>query len=99
MVVEPHLLIQLQVAGVLWFSLVSLPVFLVQNVEGVEDGEARITVIETSTGEKLTGEDAPKKAELEEWLKEHPGYEVLEDNDENSESEVILYIILILLPW
>ena len=32
-----------------------------------------MTVIETSTGEKLTGEDAPKKAELEEWLREHPG--------------------------
>ena len=33
-----------------------------------------MTVIETSTGEKLTGEDAPKKSELKDWLEQHPGY-------------------------
>ena len=32
-----------------------------------------MTVIETSTGDKLTGEDAPKKSELKEWLEQHPG--------------------------
>ena len=41
--------------------------------EGDEEGEKRVTVIETSTGEKLTGEDAPKGSELEQWLQEHPG--------------------------
>ena len=39
----------------------------------VEDGEKRITVMETSTGNKITGEDAPKKAELDQWLEDHPG--------------------------
>ena len=39
-----------------------------------EEGENKhITVMETSTGSKLTGEDAPLEHELEEWLKEHPG--------------------------
>lgn len=60
---------------------------------GDDDGERRVTVIETSTGEKLTGEDAPKKAELEEWLREHPGYEAMdseseEESDQEDESEV-----------
>ena len=29
--------------------------------------------METATGAKLTGEDAPMKSELEKWLEEHPG--------------------------
>jgi len=32
-----------------------------------------VTVIETSTGKKLTGEDAPIRKDLEKWLSEHPG--------------------------
>lgn len=32
-----------------------------------------MTVIETSTGKKLTGEDAPVRKDLEKWLSEHPG--------------------------
>ena len=32
-----------------------------------------MTVIQTSTGERLTGEDAPMKSELKEWLEQHPG--------------------------
>ena len=32
-----------------------------------------MTVIETSTGKKLTGEDAPIRKDLEKWLSEHPG--------------------------
>ena len=34
---------------------------------------AHVTVIETSTGKKLTGEDAPIRKELEKWLSDHPG--------------------------
>lgn len=67
--------------------------FPVQVVEGVVDDETRITVIETNTGEKLTGENAPKKAELEEWLKQNPNYEVFEDiGNESGSEQVILKI-------
>ncbi|CAI8041926.1 Transcription activator BRG1 [Geodia barretti] len=45
----------------------------------------RVTVIDTSTGKKLTGDQAPLKSELEQWLKEHPNYEAM-DNDEESGS-------------
>ena len=31
-----------------------------------------MSVIETSTGKKLTGDQAPLKSELEQWLQEHP---------------------------
>ena len=46
--------------------------------EAMEEGGAkgmdkRVTVIETSTGNKLTGEDAPRKEELEQWLQDNPG--------------------------
>ena len=30
-------------------------------------------MVETATGNKLTGEEAPLKSELEKWLEEHPG--------------------------
>ena len=47
-----------------------------QDVEGErEEGDPNrhVTVIETSTGTKITGEDAPIKSELKKWLQEHPG--------------------------
>ena len=39
----------------------------------MKDENKRMTVIETSTGKKLTGEEAPLRSELEKWLVEHPG--------------------------
>ena len=42
--------------------------------EGGEGSDKRVAVVETSTGNKLTGEEAPLKSELEKWLQEHPGY-------------------------
>ena len=44
--------------------------------------DRRIHVIETSTGTKLTGEDAPLASQLDAWLEVHPGYEVA-PRDEN----------------
>lgn len=68
-------------------------IFMIQGGEGKaeEDSDRRVTVIETATGNKLKGEDAPLKSEVEEWLKEHPGYEVVEsdeDDDQSDESDV-----------
>ena len=60
----------------------------VQGEQKPEEGEdKRVTVIETATGNKLKGEDAPKKSELEEWLKEHTGYEVVESDEEQDEEQ------------
>ena len=41
--------------------------------EEEESSNDRVVVMETSTGKKLTGADAPLKNELEKWLEEHPG--------------------------
>jgi SWI/SNF-related matrix-associated actin-dependent regulator of chromatin subfamily A protein 2/4 len=46
----------------------------------------RVTVIDTSTGKKLSGDQAPLKSELEQWLKEHPNYEALDNDEESGES-------------
>jgi hypothetical protein len=43
------------------------------QAQGVE----RVVVFERSTGNMLTGSKAPSAANLEQWLKEHPGYEVV----------------------
>ncbi|XP_065904965.1 transcription activator BRG1-like isoform X2 [Dysidea avara] len=52
-----------------------------------KDMEAHVTVIETSTGKKLTGEDAPIRKDLEKWLSEHPGYEEVNSEDEAGSGE------------
>jgi hypothetical protein len=39
--------------------------------------DSQVVVFERSTGNMLTGSKAPSAANLEQWLKEHPGYEVV----------------------
>lgn len=51
-----------------------------------EDGdsnmsEMRVSVIETSTGKVLSGDDAPLTSQLETWLELNPGYEVAPRDD------------------
>lgn len=41
-----------------------------------QQSEMRVTVIETATGMKLSGSDAPLSSQLESWLEMHPGYDV-----------------------
>lgn len=38
------------------------------------DTESRVPVISLKDGTRLAGEDAPKRKELDQWLKEHPGF-------------------------
>uniref|UniRef100_A0A8C8SY38 Chromodomain helicase DNA binding protein 9 n=1 Tax=Pelusios castaneus TaxID=367368 RepID=A0A8C8SY38_9SAUR len=61
-----------------------------KNVEGVDilfinrnkppnhvslvDAESPVPVINLKDGTRLAGDDAPKRKDLEKWLKEHPGY-------------------------
>ena len=44
--------------------------------QGDKANDKHVTVIETSSGTRLTGEDGPLHSELEQWLKDHPGYAV-----------------------
>ena len=44
-----------------------------ESEEGEEDGEEkRIAVVDTATGQVISGEDAPKASEVEQWLLDHP---------------------------
>uniref|UniRef100_A0A8B9CWZ7 Chromodomain helicase DNA binding protein 9 n=1 Tax=Anser brachyrhynchus TaxID=132585 RepID=A0A8B9CWZ7_9AVES len=42
--------------------------------QGVLDAESPVPVINLKDGTRLAGDDAPKRKDLERWLKEHPGY-------------------------
>lgn len=68
-----------------------------------QQSDMRVTVIETATGKKLSGNDAPLSSQLESWLEMHTGYEVApreadsdsddydfddDDDDEEEEDEV-----------
>lgn len=46
-----------------------------------------ITVIETATGKKLSGEDAPILSQLNQWLDAHPGWEIAETDDEDDDDD------------
>lgn len=42
--------------------------------QGLCDAESPVPVINLKDGTRLAGDDAPKRKDLEKWLKEHPGY-------------------------
>uniref|UniRef100_A0A8B9L5L2 Chromodomain helicase DNA binding protein 9 n=1 Tax=Astyanax mexicanus TaxID=7994 RepID=A0A8B9L5L2_ASTMX len=44
------------------------------QVVGPIDTESRVPVINLKDGTRLAGEDAPKRKDLDQWLKEHPGF-------------------------
>ncbi|XP_031756020.1 chromodomain-helicase-DNA-binding protein 9 isoform X4 [Xenopus tropicalis] len=44
------------------------------KVQWVQDADNPVPVINLKDGTRLAGDDAPKRKDLENWLKEHPGY-------------------------
>uniref|UniRef100_A0A8C7UH99 Chromodomain helicase DNA binding protein 9 n=1 Tax=Oncorhynchus mykiss TaxID=8022 RepID=A0A8C7UH99_ONCMY len=44
------------------------------GAQGPMDTESRVSVINLKDGTRLAGDDAPRRRELELWLKEHPGF-------------------------
>ncbi|XP_065202228.1 ATP-dependent helicase brm-like [Planococcus citri] len=43
--------------------------------------DLHVTVLETSTGKQLRGEEAPLASQINSWLESHPGWEVVEGSD------------------
>lgn len=43
-------------------------------VTGPVDTESRVPVINLKDGTRLAGDDAPRRKDLDQWLKEHPGF-------------------------
>jgi SWI/SNF-related matrix-associated actin-dependent regulator of chromatin subfamily A protein 2/4 len=44
-------------------------------------------VVEIATGKKLSGEDAPMLSQLQDWLQHHPGWEVVDSDDDDSDDD------------
>lgn len=55
--------------------------------DGSQGSDKPITVIETATGKVLTGDEAPMLSQLHQWLELHPGWEVVESDDEYSDDD------------
>ncbi|KYO27319.1 hypothetical protein Y1Q_0021242 [Alligator mississippiensis] len=50
------------------------PTFTFAQSQSLLDEESPVPVINLKDGTRLAGDDAPKRKDLEKWLKEHPGY-------------------------
>ncbi|RZC34594.1 ATP-dependent helicase brm, partial [Asbolus verrucosus] len=55
--------------------------------DGSQGSDRPITVVEMSTGKKLTGDDAPMLSQLQDWLQHHPGWEALDSDDEDDSDD------------
>ncbi|KAK9499007.1 hypothetical protein O3M35_003529 [Rhynocoris fuscipes] len=59
----------------------------VENDESSQMSDLHVTVVETSTGRQLQGDDAPLASQLGAWLEAHPGWEPVEESEEEDDDE------------
>ncbi|XP_035376799.1 chromodomain-helicase-DNA-binding protein 9 isoform X3 [Electrophorus electricus] len=57
-----------------WGGGVATGAGISQGIGGPLDTESRVPVINLNDGTRLAGDDAPRRKDLEQWLKEHPGF-------------------------
>lgn len=43
--------------------------------------------METNSGKTLSGEDAPLFSQLRDWLDQHPGWEVVDSDDDSDQDD------------
>ncbi|XP_039271733.2 SWI/SNF-related matrix-associated actin-dependent regulator of chromatin subfamily A member 2-like isoform X2 [Styela clava] len=55
--------------------------------EKVDDADRHIAVLNTETGEVMTGDDAPRASNLDAWLEMHPNFQVAPRTDSDEEEE------------
>jgi SWI/SNF-related matrix-associated actin-dependent regulator of chromatin subfamily A protein 2/4 len=55
--------------------------------ENCEAIDCRVTVLEPASGKKLSGEDAPMLRYLYKWLQQHPGWEYVVSDGEESDDD------------
>ena len=60
--------------GQVGMAAAAVPGFSQNSSQSPADTEMRVSVINLKDGTRLAGEDAPKRKDLEQWLKEHPGF-------------------------
>lgn len=49
--------------------------------------DRKVTVMESATGNKIKGEEAPTFRQIQEWLQAHPGWEMVDTDDEDEDEE------------
>lgn len=49
----------------------------------MQQPDRKVIVIESATGKKLQGESAPTFRNVQEWLQQHPGWEMVDTDDED----------------
>ncbi|KAL1500939.1 hypothetical protein ABEB36_006354 [Hypothenemus hampei] len=52
-----------------------------------QDFDKPITVVEVSSGKKLSGEDAPLMSQLQAWLQQNPGWEIVDTDEEDDDED------------
>ena len=61
-----------------------------ENLDGINDetsqmSDLHVNVIETSTGQVLSGKEAPLSSQIDQWLETHPGFEVAPRNESSGD--------------
>lgn len=55
--------------------------------DGSQGSDKPVTVIESSSGKVLSGDEAPLLSQLHQWLETHPGWEVADTDDDDSDMD------------
>lgn len=61
--------------------------FIEDPDDNSQGSDCRVTVVESATGKTLTGEEAPMLSQLQDWLAQHPGWEVMDSDDESDDED------------
>lgn len=55
--------------------------------EGSQGSDKPVTVMESATGKVVSGEEAPLLSQLQAWLECHPGWEVVDSDNEDDDDD------------
>ncbi|XP_065207494.1 ATP-dependent helicase brm-like [Planococcus citri] len=57
------------------------------EAERTNDSTVHVTVVEIATGKMLRGDDAPLASQVNAWLNSHPGWEIVDDSDNEEDQD------------
>lgn len=53
----------------------------------MNNSTVHVAVVEISTGKQLRGDDAPLASQLNAWLDSHPGWEIVDDSEDEDDQD------------
>ncbi|XP_065203115.1 ATP-dependent helicase brm-like isoform X2 [Planococcus citri] len=57
------------------------------EAEGMNNSTVHVAVVEVATGKQLRGDDAPLASQLNSWLDSHPGWEIVDDSEDEEDQD------------